>query len=71
MLGMVEDVRGYTRHMHNNLLISITLQLGLIIQPLLPCFFQYLPPRPGCSFVEGTDAWEVYLGVDVVLEGGC
>lgn len=56
--------------MHNQLLISITLALGLLLQPLRPRLLANGLPGPRLGLVERGDAVEVDMLVERVLERG-
>lgn len=56
--------------MHQKLLISITLQLWALLQPLRPRLFHNSRARPGRSFIQRPDSIEVDVLVERVLDGG-
>jgi hypothetical protein len=59
----------YLRNSHQDLLISITNQLRLRIQPLIPRLLDNRHPRPRLAFIQCDDLIEVDLGVEIGLQG--
>ena len=56
--------------MHQQLLISVALQLRALLQPLRPRLLYHRSARPGGSFIERRDSVEVDVLVERVLDGG-
>lgn len=56
--------------MHQQLLISVTLQLWALLQPLRPRLLNYRRARPRRSFVQRPNGIEVDVLVQRVLDGG-
>lgn len=59
-----------SRDMHQQLLISVALQLRALLQPLRPRLLYHRSARPGGSFIERRDSVEVDVLVERVLDGG-
>lgn len=56
--------------MHEQLLISIALQLRLILQPLCPCLLRNSTAGMRHGFVERREAVKGYVLIEAVLQGG-
>lgn len=58
------------RNMYQKLLIRITLQLWILLQPLRPCLLHDSCARSGRSFIQRPDSVKVDVLVQRVLDGG-